>query len=71
MTAPSRTFIELYHTKSALRIKEEMKGVKMKKEEKIKFLAQTARKSRYRVNPEALPFIPENKVKVKVIMHRR
>ncbi len=69
MTAPSKLFVELYFTKSALRIKEEMKGVKMKKAAKIKFLAQTAPKNRYRVNQDAMPFVPKDKVKARVIMH--
>ena len=71
LSAPSKIFTEVYFTKSALRIKEEMKDVKMNKDQMTKYLAQTAPKNRYRRNPEALPFIPKDKVKVKVIMHRR
>jgi len=68
MTAPTKLFVELYFTKRALEFK---KKFSRRKKLTDKEIAQSAPKNRYRLNPDAIPFIPENKVKVKVIMHRR
>lgn len=68
MTAPTKTFVEAYFTKRGMFF---MDKFKRRKKLTDKEKAQCSTKNRYVSNPDALPFIPKDKIKVKVIMHRR